>query len=66
MVERNSYTIKLVPERLLTPELVAMAEKDDGANWDEKIRNLMNRPVPLVKSGTQIVLENSVRKKKEP
>ena len=61
MVERNGYTIDLVPEALKTPELLAIAGSEDD-HFSKRIEKIKsgNSPLPLVKTGTQIVIEKGL------
>jgi len=56
MVERNGYTIDLVPEELKTPELLAIAGTEDEKFHKHLSSDRKHKP-PLVKSGTQIVMK---------
>jgi len=58
MVELNGYTIDLVPEELKTPELEAIAKETEKNYWKHSLKR--GGPRPLVKSGTQIVMEESL------
>jgi hypothetical protein len=58
MVECNAYTIDLIPESLRTPEIVALSKVEDP--FEKWFHNLSNSDsMPIVKGGTQLVMENS-------
>jgi hypothetical protein len=59
MVERNGYTIDLVPEELKTPELLAIAGNEDD-HFSKRIEKIKSRTSPLVKTGTQIIIEKGL------
>jgi len=67
MVERNGYTIDLVPEELKTPELLAIAgSKDDrDQKYSEimhaRISSISSQTPPINKSAAQIVIENGLK-----
>ena len=62
MVECNGITIELVPDKLKTPELLALVKKNKSNimyHW------LKRKLPPFVKSGFQIVLEENMKKREE-
>jgi hypothetical protein len=61
MVELNGYTIDLVPEELKTPELLASVRIEDVLVSKRIVKfKSGNSPLPLVKTGTQIVIEKGM------
>jgi hypothetical protein len=60
IVTLNGYTLALIPEDRMTPELHRIAgEQDKRENW---LKNMRHGFTPMVKSGFQIVLENAQKK----